>query len=146
MDDEIVETITEETETIDGKTYPITVIRRQRRDKKPFFFTCRGQEKWWMPSPSPMQESAALPLYTPYIRTTQRKSAARAASGSRRPSPGSWNKTASGDVPPKKNCLPDRFQSGGQPEKRVAMEANGVPAKVLYPCPVQGVNTRFLGR
>ena len=42
MDDEIVETITEETETIDGKTYPITVIRRQRRDKKPFFFTCRG--------------------------------------------------------------------------------------------------------
>ena len=46
MDDELVETITEETETIDGKTYPITVIRRQRRDKKPFFFTCRGQEKW----------------------------------------------------------------------------------------------------
>lgn len=23
------------------------------------------------------------------------------------------------------------------------MEANGVPASVLYPCPVQGVNTRF---
>ena len=69
--------------------------------------------------------------------------AASTTQRSRRPLPGLWNKTAFGDVYPKKNCPPDRFQSGGQSEKRVAMEANGVPASVLYPCPVQGVNTRF---
>ena len=141
MDDEIVETITEETETIDGKTYPITVIRRQRRDKKPFFFTCRGQEKWvdavTITDAGKRGTSIVYTLHKDYTEEERREGRKRIQET------GSWNKTAFGDVYPKKNCPPDRFQSGGQSEKRVAMEANGVPASVLYPCPVQGVNTRF---
>ena len=78
MDDEIVETITEETETIDGKTYPITVIRRQRRDKKSIFRSpAGGRRSGWMPSPSPMQEkrgtSIVYTLHKDYTEEERRE-------------------------------------------------------------------------
>ena len=98
-----------------------------------------------MLSPSPMQESAALPLFTPYIRTTRRKSAARAASGSRRPSPGLWNKTASGDVYLKKELPPGPFPVRGAAREEGCYGSEWRSRKGIIPLPRAGCKYTFFG-